>query len=143
MVLVTVGDEDAANLLLALHHVREVRKDEVDTGVVVIREHDSGVYEDDVVPVLEDGHVLADTVESPEWDDSEAIGLFAPVLLFDMRVGTSPLSRECGSFGRTGWCSSWWCITAAGKAAGSLVSDARPTHPSAALVLASRAPRRA
>ena len=73
VVFVTVGDDDAAQLVLALHDVGEVGQDEVDPGMVVVGEHDAGVDDDHVVPVLEDGHVLADPVQPAERDDAEAV----------------------------------------------------------------------
>ena len=69
VVLVAVGDDDAAELVLVLQHVGVVGKDEVDAGLVVLGEHQAGVYQDHVVAVLEGRHVLADAVESAERDD--------------------------------------------------------------------------
>ena len=73
VVLVAVGDDDAAKLLFALNDVAVVRQDEIDAGVVVVREHESRVDDDHVVPELENGHVLADPVEPAERDDAKAI----------------------------------------------------------------------
>ena len=72
VVFVAVGDDDGAQLLLALHDVGEVGKDQVDPGVVIVREHDAGVDDHHVVPVFEDGHVLAYAVKPAEGDDAEA-----------------------------------------------------------------------
>src|SRR5450759_4450793 len=72
MVFVAVGDDDAAQRVLALHDVGEVGEDQVDPGVVVIGEHDAGVDDHHFVPVLEDGHVLAYPVKPAERDDAEA-----------------------------------------------------------------------
>ena len=94
VVLVTVGDDDGAQLVLALHDVGEVGKDEVDPGMVVVGEHDSGVDDDHVVAVLDDGHVLADLVKPAERDDAEAILLLRHAV---RRVSFRPLLR---SFGR-------------------------------------------
>ena len=71
VVLVAVGDDDAAQLVLALHDVAEVGQDQVDPGVVVVGEHDAGVDDDHVVAVLENGHVLADAVKPTEGDDTK------------------------------------------------------------------------
>ena len=70
-VLVAVGDDDAAELLLVLQDVGVIGQDEVDAGLPLVREHEAGVYQDHVVPVLEGGHVLADAVQAPQRDDLE------------------------------------------------------------------------
>ena len=69
MVLVAVGDDDTAELLLVFKNVGVVRKHQVDTGLGVIREHETGVDEHHVVAALEDRHVLADAVKAAERDD--------------------------------------------------------------------------
>jgi hypothetical protein len=40
--------------------------------VLVAREGQAGVHDDDVLPQLEDGHVLADLAEPAEGDDAES-----------------------------------------------------------------------
>ena len=68
MVLVAVGDDDAAELLLVLKNIGIVGKDQVDTGLGVVGEHEAG---DDMVLVdaLEDRHILADAVKATERND--------------------------------------------------------------------------
>ena len=73
MVLVTVRDDDAAQLVLVLHDVAEVRQDQVDARVVLVGEHDARVDDDHVVAVLDHGHVLAYLVKPAERDDAQAI----------------------------------------------------------------------
>ena len=73
VVLVTVSDDDGAELVLALHDVGEVGQDQIDPGVIVVGEHDAGIDDDHVVTELDDGHVLADLVEPAERDDAEAL----------------------------------------------------------------------
>ena len=69
VILVAVREHDAADHVLALAEVREVRQDEVDAEVLVAREREPGVDDDDRVVRLVDGHVLADLAEAAERDD--------------------------------------------------------------------------
>ena len=69
VVLVAVGDDDTAELLLVLQDIGVVGKHQVDTGLGVIRKHETGVDEHHVVAALEDRHVLADAVKAAERDD--------------------------------------------------------------------------
>lgn len=73
VVLVTMGDDDAAQLLLTLEDVTVVRQDQVDPGVVIVGEHQAGIDHDHVIPELENGHVLADAVKTSQRDDPKAI----------------------------------------------------------------------
>ena len=66
MVLVAVGDDDTAELLLVLQNIGVVGKNQVDTGLGVIREHETGIDEHHVVAALEDRHVLADAVKAAD-----------------------------------------------------------------------------
>ena len=69
VVLVAVSDDDTAELLLVLQNVGVVGKHQIDTGLGVIREHETGVDEHHVVAALEDRHVLADAIKAAERDD--------------------------------------------------------------------------
>ena len=69
VVLVAVGDDDTAELLLVLQNIGVVGKHQVDTGLGVIREHEASVDEHHVVAALEDRHVLADAIKAAERDD--------------------------------------------------------------------------
>ena len=73
MVLVSVGDDDAAELVLPLDDVAVVGKDQVDARMVFVGEHEPRVYDDHVRPELEHGHVLPDLVEPAEWDDAQNV----------------------------------------------------------------------
>jgi len=73
VVLVAVGDHDAAQLVLALDDVGVVGQDEVDARELGVGEHDAGVHDDHIVAVLEDRHVLADSVEPAERDDPQDV----------------------------------------------------------------------
>ena len=69
VVLVAMGDDDAAELLLVLQDIGVVGKHQVDTGLGVVGEHEAGVDEHHVVAALEDRHVLADAVKAAERND--------------------------------------------------------------------------
>ena len=69
VVLVPVREHDRAQSR-ALAQVREVGQDEVDAEVLVAREREAGVDDDDLVAELVDGHVLADLAEAAERDDA-------------------------------------------------------------------------
>ena len=66
VVFVAVGDDDAAHLVLVLHHVAHVRDDQVDTQHVLFGEHQAGVDDEDVITVLQRHHVLADLAQPAE-----------------------------------------------------------------------------
>ena len=69
VVLVAVGDDDAAELLLVLQDISVVGKHQVDTGLGIVGEHKTGVDEHHVVAAFEDRHVLADAVKAAERND--------------------------------------------------------------------------
>ena len=69
VVLVAVREHDAADHLRALDEIREVREDEVDAEVLVAREREPGVDDDDRALGLVDGHVLPHLAEAAEGDD--------------------------------------------------------------------------
>ena len=69
VVLVAVGEDHGAYRARPLTKEREVRQDEVDAEVLVARERQAGVDDDDLALALVDGHVLADLAEAAEGDD--------------------------------------------------------------------------
>ena len=71
VVLVTVRDDDAFDLVFVAFHIREVRDDDVDTEHLRFRERETAVEDDHIAVVLEQGHVLADLIETAEERDSE------------------------------------------------------------------------
>src|SRR5207248_11535198 len=70
VVLVPVGEDHRTHHLLTLAEVREIRKDEIDAEVLVTREREPGVDDDDRSVRLVDGHVLADLAETAERNDA-------------------------------------------------------------------------
>ena len=69
VVLMTVGQEHAADFFLILDKVRHVRNDKVNAVHVVFGKAETAVDDDDILAVFENGHVLADLIESPEGND--------------------------------------------------------------------------
>ncbi len=67
VILVCVGQHD--RLHAAPLQVRHVRQDEVDAEVLVAREREARVHDDEVVAVLVHGHVLADLAEATQRND--------------------------------------------------------------------------
>ena len=67
VILVSVGEDHRAHA--PAFEVADVRQQQVDAEVLVAREREAGVDDDDLVTHLEDGHVLADLAEAAERDD--------------------------------------------------------------------------
>ena len=74
VVLVPVREDDCADLALTLAQVLEVGQDEVDAEVLVAREGEAGVDDDDPVVALDDRHVLPDLAQAAERNDARALG---------------------------------------------------------------------
>ena len=70
MILVPVREDDGVDAAVA--QIADVRQDEVDAEMLVARECEARVDDDDLVAVLVDGHVLADLAEAAQWDDPQA-----------------------------------------------------------------------
>ena len=66
MVLVAVGDDHAFDAILILLHIGEVGQDDVHAQHFVIGERHAAVDEEGVVPVFEQGDVLADFVQAAQ-----------------------------------------------------------------------------
>ncbi len=77
VVLVAVGDEQALDLILILHHKGEVRDDHIDAEHVAIREDEAAVHDDHIAAALIDRHVLAHFAEAAQRIDVDGhSGLF-------------------------------------------------------------------
>ena len=82
VVLVPMGDEDAADLGRVFLQIGEIRDDQIDTGQVVIREGGAAIHNKDILLGLKDSQVLADLAQAAQGNDPErgaagAVGLFA------------------------------------------------------------------
>src|SRR3990170_5747317 len=71
VILVPVREDDSANT--APLEVSDVRKQEVDAEMLVARESQARVDDDDLSGRLVDGHVLADLAEAAERDDPQRV----------------------------------------------------------------------
>ena len=96
MILVAVRENDRPDLVGVIPQVAEVREDEVDTEVLVPREGEPGIDDDDRAIALVDGHVLPDLAQAPEGDDPAAVS-HGPSLR--RRLGGA-VERPGGSAGR-------------------------------------------
>ena len=64
MVLMAVRDDDTAQLVRMLEHIRVIGQNEVDARMIVIWEHETRIVEHHVVAALEHSHVLADGIKA-------------------------------------------------------------------------------
>ena len=77
MVLVTVGNDDAANLVLVALHIGEIRNDNIHTGHIHIRKCQTAVQNEHVIAALKHGHVLSDLVQTTQRNDTYRCPLLA------------------------------------------------------------------
>ena len=99
MVLVAVGQDDAAHRLPVLLQVRDVGDDEVDAEHLGLGEREAAVDDEDLVVDLDDGDVLADLAHPAERDDAQRIGhsgLLEESHLFGVVGGFGLRSRDRG-----------------------------------------------
>ena len=81
VVFMPVRDQKSAHLVLVGDEIADVGNDEVDAGQLLVGEGETRIDDDDVVSVLDGGHVLADFADAAEEDD--LYGIFAPAALFE------------------------------------------------------------
>jgi hypothetical protein len=68
-----VGEDDALDVVEAVPDGTEVRQDQVDSGLLLLREEHAAVDDQKAASVLEDRHVSADFTEASERGDPQAI----------------------------------------------------------------------
>jgi len=66
VVLMAMGDDDAAHLGAVVDQVAKVGDDQIDAEEVLLREHEPGIDDEDVVVVLDDGTVAADLSQAAQ-----------------------------------------------------------------------------
>ncbi len=71
VVLVAVREDDALDVVEAVPDGREVRQDQVDSGLLLLGEEHSAVDDQQATAVLEDRHVSADLAEAAERGDPQ------------------------------------------------------------------------
>ncbi len=72
VVLVAMGEDDALDVVEAVPDGREVRQDQVDSGLLLLGEEHSAVDDQQSAVVLEDRHVPADFAKATERGDPQA-----------------------------------------------------------------------
>ena len=77
MVFVPVGQHYAPDAFLVLEKIGKIRDDDIHAEHFRIGKHESGVYDDHVAAVFQDGHIQADLADTAERDDRE--GFSVPV----------------------------------------------------------------
>ncbi len=68
MVLMGVGQEDGLHLIPVFLEIGDVRDDHIHAQQVLVREGHARVDDDDILPIFQDGHVLADLIEAAQGD---------------------------------------------------------------------------
>ena len=81
MILMSVRDHHAADLVAVLLEIGVIRNDQIDAQHIAVGERHTAVDEDDIVLTLEHSQVLADLVESAE--ERHAYGRLRRRFLFD------------------------------------------------------------
>ena len=71
VVFVAVGNEQAAQLVSAFAHVREIVDNDVDAVHLVVGKHQAAIYDDEVVVCLDHGHVAPDLAATPKRNDPQ------------------------------------------------------------------------
>ena len=95
VILVAVGDEDAAHTVAVLEHVGEIRNHRVHARHGFIREDLAAIDDDDVVAVFVGRHVLADFAHAAQRNHAQgrAAGVFAGAGAHRRRLFADPLQR--------------------------------------------------
>ncbi len=97
MVLVSVREDDGADPIAAVRQVGEVRQDQIDAEMLVARESEARVDDDDLAVELEDGHVLADFADAAERNDAKSVRSHQRILR-----GASCAQIGCRGYAETG-----------------------------------------
>ena len=70
VILMAVGNEEAAQLLLTVDEIGDVGDDQIDAVHIVLGEAQTAVHDDHIVAVFEHGHILPDLIQPAERDDA-------------------------------------------------------------------------
>ena len=102
VVLVRVREQHGSYAVTAVGEIRHVREDQVDAEVLVPREGEPGVDDDDLAVELVDGHVLADLADAAERNDPQSVPrhqriLRAPTRRRRSRAGFKGCGNEADS----------------------------------------------
>ena len=71
MVFVSVGDNDAADVLMLILEISvEIRDDVINPEHIIFRKHDARVDNQNFMIILDDHHIFSDFSQAPEGDDA-------------------------------------------------------------------------
>ena len=96
VILMAVGNEQALDLILILHHKGEIRDDHIDAEHIVIREDEAAVHDDHIAAALIDRHILAHFAEA-----AQRIDMDGRCSLFGL-LGTAGPTGVVGAAGSAG-----------------------------------------
>lgn len=88
VILVPVRDEQAADLVFVRDQIADIGDDQIDAGQFFVGESKPRVDDDDIVAVLDGGHVFADLAHAAEEHDLDRVpapALFRKFFLFAVR----------------------------------------------------------
>ena len=104
VVLVAVGEDEADDVVHAVLDPGEIRQDQVDAGLGLLREENATIHDQELAPVLEDVHVAADLAETSQRDHSQCALFqgrgFAEVLVQRLHDASLPRWRCFARIGR-------------------------------------------
>ena len=104
VVLVAVGEDEADDVVHAILDPGEIRQDQVDAGLGLLREENATIHDQELAPVLEDVHVTADLAETSQRDHSQCALFqgrgFAEVLVQRLHDASLPRWRCFARIGR-------------------------------------------
>ena len=69
MILMTVGDDHALDPVFVLHHIGEIRDDQIDAEHLAVRENQAAVHQQHIPLALIEGDVLAHFAQAAQGDD--------------------------------------------------------------------------
>ena len=79
VILMSVRQDDRLHHVLVFDQIGDVRNNEVDAEHVLLREHEPGVDDDDLVVHADGGHVLSDFAKSAERYDLHLLRIFPAI----------------------------------------------------------------
>ena len=104
VILVSVGQDQADDVVHALFDPGEIRQDQVDAGLGLLGEEDATVHDQELAPVFEDVHVAADLAETSQRDHSQCAIFqgrgFAEVLVQRLHGASLPRWHRFARIGR-------------------------------------------
>jgi hypothetical protein len=68
----SMGKEDSDNIIKAVTYIAKVRKDQINSRLVIFWEENSAINNQQLSISLKDGHIATDFRDSTERDDSQA-----------------------------------------------------------------------